>query len=151
MDEAPGHFFEKQKWRVIDEDDEYVPDGDAEQQGREEEEEEDESDGDQEGSCVTQEDEDIEDRLYRDLWVNKRGPMTAQECSWCRELGLDVIGQVETLAKELQRSMRSVLLEAGIITQKAHGLGLSNMYRAWVLKNEPKTMDGMYVHPCWVA
>ena len=40
MDEAPGRFFEKQKWRVIDEDDEYVPDGDAEQQGREEEEEE---------------------------------------------------------------------------------------------------------------
>ena len=54
--------------------------------------------------------------------------MTAQERSWCQELGLDVIGQVEMLAKELQRSTRSVLLEAGIVTQKAHGSSLSNMY-----------------------
>jgi hypothetical protein len=74
--------------------------------------------------------------------------MTEQECSQCCELGLEVIRQVETLAKELQRSTRSVLLEAGIITQKACDPSLSNMYRAWLAKNEPKTKEGMYIEPC---
>lgn len=98
MDEAPDRFFEKQEWQVIDEDDKYVSDGDAQEHGGKEEEEE-ESDGDQERSCVIQEDKGIEDRLYWDVWVNKRGPMMAQERSQCCELGLDVMGQVEMLAK----------------------------------------------------
>lgn len=148
MDEAPDRYFEKQKWRAIDED-EYLPHGGAEEEGEGEkdDDDDDESIGDEEEFGVAQEEEEIEHRLYRDLWVKKRGAMTEQERSRCRELGLDVIGQVETLAKELQRSTRSVLLEAGIITQKARGPSLSNMYRAWLAKNEPKTKEGLYVYP----
>jgi hypothetical protein len=136
MDEASDRVFEKQKWWAVDGDEEYCPAGDKEEgEGADEDEDEganeennDKAIGDEEESLVTEEEEENEDQLYRDVWVKKQGLMTEQECSRCRELGLEVIRQVETLAKELQRLMRSVLLEAGIITQKAHGLSLSNMF-----------------------
>jgi hypothetical protein len=137
----------------VDDDEEYCPAGD-EEEGEDKDKDEgakeennDKAIGDEEESLVAEEEEENKDQLYRDVWVKKRGSMTEQERSQCRELGLEVVRQVETLAKELQRSMRSVLLEAGIITQKAHGLSLSNMYRAWLTKNEPKTKEGMYIEP----
>jgi hypothetical protein len=79
MDEAPDRVFEKQKWRAVDNDEEYCPAGDAEE-GEDEDEDEDEGAneekndkaiGDEEESLVAEEEEENEDQLYQDVWVKK--------------------------------------------------------------------------------
>ena len=69
--------------------------------------------------------------------------MSCKEQTECQEFGLEVMGMVETLAEKLGRSTRNVLLEAGLVTHKARVPSLSNMYRAWLAQNEPKTSEGM--------
>ena len=86
---------------------------------------------------------DLEHTVHRDTWEKKRGPMSREERTECQKFGLEVMGMVKTLAEKLGRSTRNVLLEAGLVTHKARVPSLSNMYRAWLAQNEPKTSEGM--------
>ncbi|KAF8550354.1 hypothetical protein OG21DRAFT_1525178 [Imleria badia] len=141
--EFRDRYFEKGKWRA--DEDEYTPERDTVEEGVVEEGTEYAPDMDPKKDEVEVEveveEEDKEDKEQKQHPgdVNEEDYEAAEERTECREFGLEVMEMVETLAEKLGRSTRNVLLKAGLVTHKACGPSLSNMHRAWLAQNEPKT------------